>query len=328
MLENTDLYPSLRPYQSGMLDVGDGHFLYYEQSGNPDGQPVIFLHGGPGAGSGPGHRRFFDPLHYRIILFDQRGAARSTPYAGIEHNTTQHLIEDIETLRRHLHIESWLVFGGSWGSTLALAYGISHPEACLGFVLRGIFLAGGEEKDWFINGVATIFPEAHRDFREFLPPQERDDLIGSYYRRLNDPDPKIHLPAAVSWSRYETVCSTLLPGTLERSPRPEPGAVPDGAHGVLGISRLEVHYFVNNMFLEDGFILDNLHKLSGLPAIIVQGRYDIICPPVTADRLAHHWPDKENLLKVVMVADAGHSAMEPGIRRALVKATDHFKGRL
>ncbi len=323
--EITDLYPALKPYQTGMLDVGGGHSLYWEQSGNPEGQPVIFLHGGPGAGCSPGHRRFFDSLHYRIILFDQRGCGNSTPYACVENNTTRHLVEDIEALRRHLQVERWLVFGGSWGSTLALTYGIHHPERCLGFVLRGIFLATAREDEWFIHGMATIFPETHREFVEFLPAEEQGELVRSYYLRLIDPDPKIHLPAAVSWSRYETVCSTLLPGTIARLPPPSREIIPIDARGALAIARLEAHYFYNSMFLEEDFIIDNLDKLNGLPAAIIQGRYDIICPPVNADRLALNWPQREDNLTIQIVNDAGHSAMEPGTMRALVRATDRFR---
>jgi len=324
-LENTDLYPALSPNLSGMLDVGDGHSLYWEQSGNPDGVPIVFLHGGPGAGCGPAHRRFFDPGHYRIILFDQRGCGKSTPYGSIDNNTTAHLVADIETLRRHLLIDNWLVFGGSWGSTLALTYGIHHPDCCLGFVLRGIFLGSAAEHDWFVNGIATIFPEAHRDFKNFLNPDEQGDLVESYFRLLNDPDPKIHLPAAASWSRYESVCSTLLPGPLAQSAPPRRDSSPTHNMGMLAISRLETHYFRNFMFLEEGFIIDNLGKLNGLKAIIVQGRYDIICPPVSADKLAANWPAKDTAVTTVIVNDAGHSAMEPGIRRALVQATDRFR---
>jgi proline iminopeptidase len=325
--ETTDLYPSLKPYQSGMLDVGDGHSLYWEQSGNPDGQAVVFLHGGPGAGSGPAHRRFFDPLHYRIVLFDQRGCGKSTPYACIQDNNTQKLIADIEALRDHLSIEKWLVFGGSWGSTLALAYGIYHPQHCLGFILRGIFLGSTVELDWFIHGMATIFPEAHRDFRSFLPREEQGDLIGNYYHRLTNPDANIHLPAAASWCRYETLCSTLRPGTTARIPPPQRNIVPADAQHTLAISRLEAHYFRNSMFLEEDFIINNIEKLSGLPTIIVQGRYDIVCPMVNADKLARSWPDRANILSTVIIKDAGHSALEPGTRRALVLATDTLKDR-
>ncbi|MBC8268066.1 MAG: prolyl aminopeptidase [Rhodospirillaceae bacterium] len=324
-LENTDLYPALNPKRSGMLDVGDGHQIYWEQSGNPDGQPVIFLHGGPGAGCSPTHRRFFDPAHYRIVLFDQRGCGKSTPHASIENNTTDDLIADIEILRQHLRIERWLVFGGSWGSTLALAYGIHHPDRCRDFVLRGIFLGTAGELDWFINGIAMIFPEAHRDFKNFLPAGEQDQLMESYYRRLTDPNPEVHLPAATSWSRFESLCSTLLPGSLAGSAPPHRDNPPNGTMGGLAISRLETHYFRNSMFLEEDFIINNLDKLDGQRAMIIQGRYDIICPPVSADRLARHWPGGANAVTTMIVNDAGHSALEPGIRRALVQATDQFR---
>lgn len=327
-LKNNALYPTLAPYQSGMLDVGDGHRIYWEQSGNPDGQAVVFLHGGPGAGCGPAHRRFFDPDHYRIILFDQRGCGKSTPYASIENNTTDHLIADMEALRQHLRIDSWLVFGGSWGSTLALAYGIHHPGRCLGFVLRGIFLGTTAELNWYTEGMATIFPEAQRDFRNFFPGPERDQLIQSYFHRLTDPDPEVHLPAADMWNRYEGLCSTLLPGALAHSPPPRHDSpLTNKARSMdgLAIARLEAHYFKNSMFLEEDFIINNLKKLAGLQATIVQGRYDIICPAVSADKLARNWPGGKDAVTTVIVNDAGHSAMEPGIRNALVRATDDFK---
>jgi len=326
--ENTDLYPALQPYQSAMLNVGDGHSLYWEQSGNPDGVPVVFLHGGPGAACGPSHRRFFDPRHYRIIMFDQRGCGKSTPHACIENNTTGHLIADIEALRTHLKISNWLVFGGSWGSTLALVYGIEHPERCLGFVLRGIFLGTAAEMDWFIHGMATIFPQAHRDLMEFLPDNEQSDLIAAYYQRLINPDPNIHMSAAASWSRYEALCSTLLPSPTSDTAPPKRDAVPANGGGGLAISRLETHYLINNMFFEENFILNNLNKLAGLPAIIVQGRYDIICPAISADKLARHWPGADNAVSIKIIKDAGHSAMEPGIRSALVQATNSLRGQI
>ena len=324
--ENIDLYPALQPYRSGMLDVGDGHRLYWEQSGNPDGAPVIFLHGGPGAGCGPTHRRFFDPKYYRTTLFDQRGCGRSTPYACIEDNTTEHLIADIEALRAHLKIDKWLVFGGSWGSTLGLVYGIEHPKRCRGFVLRGIFLATAAELNWFIHGAATIFPEAHRDLTEFLPENEQFDLIASYHKRLIHPDPRVHMSAATSWSRYESLCSTLLPSSASDRPPPKRDILPASSGGGLAISRIETHYFINDMFIEENFILNNLNNLTGIPAIIVQGRYDIICPVISADKLARHWPGGDNAVSIKIINDAGHSALEPGIRSALVQATDSLKG--
>jgi len=311
-----DLYPAIAPYAAGMLGVGDGHTLYWEQSGNPDGIPALFVHGGPGAGCGPQHRRFFDPERYRIVLFDQRGAGKSTPYAAIADNTTDRLIADIEALRRHLGCEGWLVFGGSWGSTLALAYAIAHPRRCLGLILRGIFLGSRGEIDWFMHSMGTIFPEARRAFLGFLGANERDDPLAAYFRRLSDPDPAIHMPAAQAWNAFEGACSTLLPG---RAP---------GAGASLALARIEAHYFRGDMFLAPGHILGHIDRLEGIPAAIVQGRYDIVCPIVTADLLAGRWPGGAGALRYTVVEDAGHSAMEPGIRRALVEAADIMGAKL
>ncbi|MBT5263964.1 MAG: prolyl aminopeptidase [Rhodospirillaceae bacterium] len=311
-----DLYPDTEPTRTGRLAVDDDHTLYWEEMGSPDGMPVVFLHGGPGSGSSPMHRRFFDPEAYRIVVFDQRGAGRSTPVAEVKNNTTQDLVADIECLREHLGIKQWLIFGGSWGSTLALAYGQTHPDRCLGFVLRGIFLGESSEIDWFLHGMGQIFPESHRRLVEFLPEAERDDLLGSYHRRLTDPDPAIHRPAAERWAGYENDCSQLLPG-------PDYGNPASGEHA-LSVARLEVHYFVNQVFFGAGQLLAGVETLRGKPAIIVQGRYDIICPIRTADKLARAWPEAE----YVIVPDAGHSATEPGIRMALVRATDAMRTRL
>lgn len=308
-----DLYPSIEPYEHGMLSVDGGHSLYWEQSGNPKGQPVIFLHGGPGAGTTANHRRFFDPAHYRIILFDQRGAGRSTPYASLTDNTTSDLVEDTEALRRMLGVEDWLVFGGSWGATLALVYAIRHPGKCLGLVLRGVFLGRQQELDWFLNGIRNIYPEAWQAFTEFLPSAERGDVAQSYYQRLTNPDAAVHGPAAAAWNHYETQCSTLRH-------RPTGPAVGNGT-AALGLARMEAHYFVNNIFLTDNEILQNIEKIAHLPACIVQGRYDMICPMITAKTLSDTWPG--SVLKVV--DDAGHSAMEPGVRKSLVEATNAFR---
>lgn len=307
--DRPDLFPAIESHDRGMLTLDGGHEMYWEVSGNPDGVPVVFLHGGPGAGAVAAHRQFFDSGHYRIVLFDQRGAGRSRPYAGIENNTTPHLIRDIERLRRHLGIERWFVFGGSWGALLALAYGVRHPERCRGFVLRGVFLGRPFELDWFLSGIGMIFPEAHQAFLGFLPGAERSDPLASYHRRLTDPDPAVHEPAAKAWNAYESQCSNLLP---------KPGA--GGASG-LALARIEVHYFRHGMFLDGEPILSSLDALRGLPAVIVQGRYDVICPARTADELRRAWPEAE----YVVVPDAGHSAMEPGIRAALVRATEAFK---
>jgi proline iminopeptidase len=308
------LYPEIEPYESGMLALDAIHTLYWEQSGNPQGAPVLFLHGGPGAGAAPAHRRFFDPAHYRIVIFDQRGAGRSTPLGELRENTTLHLIADIERLRRHLGIERWLVFGGSWGSTLALAYGQAHPERCTGFVLRGIFLCRQSEIEWFLYGLRRFFPEAWRDFVAPIPPAERGDLLAAYYRRLTDPDPAVHRPAARAWSTYEGVCSTLLPS-------PETVAYFSGDTVALGLARIEAHYFSHGIFLPEGSLLANVERIRHLPCVIVQGRYDAVCPIVTADELHQAWPEAE----YIVVPDAGHSAWEPGICSELVSATEKFK---
>jgi proline iminopeptidase len=310
----SDLYPPIEPYAAGMLDVDSRHSLYWEQSGNPRGVPVVFLHGGPGAGSTPAHRRFFDPHHYRIIIFDQRGAGRSRPHGELVDNTTHHLVDDIERLRRHVGVDSWLVFGGSWGSTLALTYAEAHPARCRALVLRGIFLCRKLEIDWFLYGLRHVFPEAWRAFAGFLPDSERDDLLGAYFRRLSHPDPAIHMPAARAWSTYEGACSTLLPS-------PETVSAFAEDRMALGLARIEAHYFRNNSFLDDDQILRGARRLAGIPATIVQGRYDMVCPIVSADDLVRVWPEAS----YVVVPDAGHSAMEPGIRAALVAAMERYK---
>jgi proline iminopeptidase len=309
-----DLYPEIRAFRQGMLAVDSTHKLYWEESGNPKGAPVVFLHGGPGAGASAGHRRFFDPKHYRIVIFDQRGAGRSTPFGSLENNTTPHLVDDIEALRKHLDIESWFVFGGSWGASLALAYGETHPDRCRGLILRGVFLCQPHEVDWFLDGMKRVFPEIWRRFQEFLPEEERGDLLANYHRRLIDPNPRTHNPAAAIWSQYEGACSTLLP-----NPSAVGGlAAPDKA---LGLARIEAHYFVNSSFMEEGALLARADRLKDIPGVIVQGRYDMVCPVETADALATAWPRA----RFVIVPDAGHSAMEPGIRRALVNAMERFK---
>ncbi|MDR3436326.1 prolyl aminopeptidase [Telmatospirillum sp.] len=305
------LYLPLEPYRQGWLAVGGTHRLYWEESGNPAGRPVVFLHGGPGAGCAPLHRRFFDPAHYRIVLFDQRGSGRSVPAALVSDNTTALLVEDIESLRRHLKVERWLVFGGSWGSTLALAYGEAHPERCAGFVLRGIFLFRPAEVDWFLHQMGRFFPEAGRHFIGHLPPEERTALLQSYYRRLTSPDPSVHMPAAQAWCSYEESCSRLIaePGDTRSSP------------SALAMARIEAHYMIHDGFLEPDQLLRDISRLHALPATIVQGRYDMVCPITSADDLARAWPGAV----FQIVPDAGHSAMEPGIRAALVTATDRFR---
>lgn len=316
-MPRSDLFPSIDPRRSGRLPRDGGHEIYWEESGNPSGIPVLFVHGGPGAGTSGAHRRYFDPDRYRIVLFDQRGAGKSTPLGEIADNTTAHLVDDMEALRRHLDIDRWILFGGSWGSTLALAYGEAHPERSLGFILRGIFLARRHEIDWFLHGMNRIFPEAHRRFVEFLPEAERGDILENYFARLTDPDPDVHMPAARAWSAYEGACSTLLPSA-------ETVSAFQQERMALGLARIEAHYFRHDMFVEDGALLRDLHRIRHLPCTIVQGRYDIVCPIVSADELARAWPEAE----YVIVPDAGHSAMEPGVRKALIASTEAFHTRL
>jgi len=308
------LYPPLEPYASGHLALEAPHQMYYEQSGNPRGAPVLFLHGGPGAGASPVHRQFFDPAHYRIVIHDQRGAGRSLPLGSLENNTTPALVADIERLREHLGIERWIVFGGSWGSTLAIAYAERHPGRVRALVLRGIFLCRPGEIEWFLYGLRNVFPEPWRAFSEAIPEAERGDLLEAYYRRLVDPDPAVHLPSARAWSIYEGSCSTLLPN---------PALVADFATDrvALGLARIEAHYFRNAIFLPPGSLLADVHRLRQIPAVIVQGRYDAVCPPVSADDLHRAWPEAE----YAIVPDAGHSAFEPGIRSRLVAAMERFK---
>ncbi len=310
-----DLYPEIGPYETGYLPVSPIHAMYWEQSGNPRGAPVLFLHGGPGAGAGAVHRRFFDPSHWRIVIFDQRGAGRSRPLGELDANTTPDLIADIERLRVHLGVERFLLFGGSWGSTLALAYAQAHPNRVAGCVLRGIFLGRPSEVEWFMHGIATVFPEAHAAFVNHLPANERGDLLGSFLRRLTDPDPAVHLPAARAWSIFEGTCSTLLPS---------PDTIWSFAQDrtALGLARIEAHYFAHDLFLPEGGLLAHMERLRSIPAEIIQGRYDMICPAVTAYELHKAWPGA----RLTIVPDAGHSALEPGIRRALVAAVERFRG--
>lgn len=307
------LYPEVEPYMSGRLAVSPPHELYWEESGNPDGSPALFLHGGPGAGLTDAGRRFFDPAHYRIVAFDQRGAGRSTPHGELAGNDTAALIGDIETLRQDRGIDCWLVFGGSWGALLALAYAQAHPERCRALVLRGVFLGGRAEVDWFLYGMRRFFPEAWRVFSGHLPAAERDDLLAGYHRRLIDPDPGIHMPAARAWSQYEAACSALVP-------RAETLGRYDDDRAALGLARIEAHYFRNNCFLHEGALLAGTRRIADMPGAIVQGRYDMICPPGSAEELARAWPKA----RFDIIPDAGHSALERGIAAALVAATDRF----
>lgn len=309
-----DLFSPLDPFQIGRLKVDDLHTLYWEQSGNPDGVPVLFLHGGPGAGASPTHRRFFDPGFYRIIVLDQRGAGRSTPLGSLQDNDIPHLVADLEALRSHLGIDRWMVFGGSWGSTLSIAYAEAHPDRVIGLVLRGIFLMRRSEIDWFLYGMRQIFPEAWSHFNGYIPPEERGDLLEAYWRRLTDPDPAVHMPAARVWSMYEGACSTLMPS-------PELVSASGEDNHALGLARIEAHYFRNNGLDPEDRLLRDIRKIRHIPAVIIQGRYDIVCPIRTADELHRAWPEAD----YIVVPDAGHSAMEPGVRTALVQATERFK---
>lgn len=313
-LPRTELYPDIAPYATGYLALAGGHEMYWETSGNPRGIPVVLLHGGPGAGASAAHRRFFDPAAYRIVIFDQRGAGRSRPQASLVDNTTTHLIADIERLRVSLDIDSWIVFGGSWGSTLALAYAQAYPRHCTGLVVRGIFLCRENEIDWFLYGMRAFFPESWRQFAEFVPAAERGDLLNAYRTRLNDADPRVHLPAARRWSAYEAVCSTLRPSTSTVTHFADDRTA-------LGLARIEAHYMANKGFLPVGGLLAGVDRIRHIRCTIVQGRYDMVCPIESADALHRAWPEAEYLV----VADAGHSAWEPGICAQLVAAMERLK---
>jgi len=318
MTQLRTLYDPIEPYATGRLKVSDVHELYYEQCGNPIGQPVVFLHGGPGAGLIADYRRFFDPQAYRIILFDQRGSGQSTPHACLEDNTTWHLVEDIERLRTELGIERWLVFGGSWGSTLALAYAETRPERVRGLVLRGIFLCRKKEIRWFYQeseGAGAIFPDAWEQFFDLIPDAERGDMLRAYHRRLTSDDEAVRLEAAKIWSTWEASALKLLPDQDLVDQFSEPQMA-------LALARIECHYFVNNCFFEtDNYLVENVEKIRDIPAVIVQGRYDIVCPMMSAWELHRAWP--EAVFRII--PDAGHSVSEPGIASALVEATDRFR---
>lgn len=307
------LYPTIEPYSAEHLDVGDGHEIYVEQSGNKDGIPVIFIHGGPGGGTSPLQRRFFDPEKYRIILFDQRGCGRSRPHASVDHNTTWHLIGDMERIRKYLSIDKWVLFGGSWGSTLALLYAEQHSDRTSAIVLRGVFLMMQSELNWFYgHGTSAIFPEAYERFIEIIPENERGDIIKAYCERLMGDDPEVQLEAAQRWSVWEGNAVTLVPDDMQL----RQSAAPDFA---LAFARIEAHYFLNNGFLEqDDQILANAHKIQHIPTTIIQGRYDAICPPRSAWELKKALPSAT--LKIIPVA--GHSAFEADIVHELVTAMD------
>jgi proline iminopeptidase len=312
------LYPEIEPYRTERLPVGDGHVLHVEQCGDPAGVPVVFLHGGPGAGLAPAHRRFFDPARWRVVLFDQRGAGQSTPFAGLEHNTTADLVADIETLRAHLGIARWLVFGGSWGSTLALAYAEAHPERVTGLVLRGIFLGTDAGVRWLFEagGAARIFPDKWERFVAPIPPAERAQLVEAYWRRLTADDAATRLAAARAWGAWE---GGVL--TLEDSPESE-AEYGDPAVAV-SLARLEAHYFRHACFLAPDQLLRDVGRIRQLPGVIVHGRYDMDCPLEGAFALHQAWPEAD--FHVVL---AGHAASEPAIVDQLIRATDRFAARL
>lgn len=308
------LYPDIEPAHSGRLAVGDGHELYYEECGNPHGKPVVVLHGGPGAGCSPRMRRFFNPDVYRIVLFDQRGCGRSTPHASLEHNTTWDLVNDIEVLRSALQIERWQVFGGSWGSTLSLAYAETHPERVAELVLRGIFTLQKHELDWLYHkGTSELFPDRWRDFVAAIPARERDDLLRAYHARLTGDDPEVRLAAARAWAIWEGSTINLVPDD-------KVVAEFSADKMALAVARIECHYFVNRGFMEEGQLLRDIGRVRNIPAVIVHGRYDALCPVRTAWELARRWPEA----RLRIVDDAGHSAFEPGIAHELVMATDAF----
>jgi proline iminopeptidase len=313
--DRLDLYPPLAPYREHWLDVGDHHNLYVEECGNPNGQPVLIIHGGPGGGSNATMRRFHDPDRFRIVLFDQRGCGRSTPNASLENNTTPDLVDDIEHIRRKLGIGRWQLFGGSWGSTLALAYAEEYPERVTAMVLRGIFLLTRAELRWFYqDGCSWIYPEAFSEFQGLIPLDERGDMITAYHRRLTSDDPLVRLEAARAWSIWEGTTLSLIP---------EPDRVARfGADAyALAFARIESHYFVNGGFLRrDGELLLEAHRLTGIPGVIVHGRYDVVTPIKNAMLLHQAWPDSE----LRAVADAGHAMTEPGIVHELIRATRKF----
>ncbi len=313
-LPRRELYPPIEPNFTGFLEVGSGHQLYYEECGNPSGRPVVFLHGGPGGGCTPGMRRFWNPETYRIILFDQRGSGKSKPHASLENNTTWNLVDDIEVLRAALQIDRWQVFGGSWGSTLALAYCQSHPDHVTEIILRGIFMLRKKEIDWFYqHGASEIYPDRWQHFLEPIPASERGDLLNAYHRRLTSDDPAVRMSAAKAWSIWEGTTSTLLPNAEI--------AADFGADDLaLALARIESHYFVNYGFMEDNQLINNVGPIRDIPAIIVQGRYDVVCPAVSAWELAEAWPEAD----LRIVPDAGHAAFEPGNVHQLVMATDAF----
>jgi proline iminopeptidase len=317
LLSHRTLYPAIEPHRFGHVDVGDGHRLYWEQCGNPDGKPAVFLHGGPGAGCSPDHRRLFDPSLYNVTLYDQRGCGRSTPHASLEANTTWDLVADIERLREMAGVDQWLVFGGSWGSTLALAYAETHPERVSELVLRGIFTFRQSELDWFYqSGASNLFPDRWEAFLDPIPEDERGDLVAAYHMRLTGDDQAVQIEAAKAWSGWEGATITLLP-----DPRLMDEHMSDAF--AIAIARIENHFMVHRGWVEEGQLIRDAEKIRHIPGVIVQGRYDVCTPPVTAWDLHRAWPEAE----LHIVADAGHAYNQPGILDQLIAATDRFAGK-
>lgn len=311
-----NFFPEIEPFKKEFLKVSELHTLYVEQCGNPQGRPVIFLHGGPGGGISTDHRRFFDPQHYRIVLYDQRGSGKSTPAAELQENDTWNLVADIEKIRTHLDINNWIVFGGSWGSTLALAYAETHPEKVKGLILRGIFLCRPSEIEWFYQkGASEIFPDIWESYAEHIPAEERNDFVKAYYKRLTDPHLEVRLAAAKIWSKWEAATSRLFIDTDAIDDFDDPTYA-------LQFARIECHYFTNNSFFKtNNWLIENVDKIKHIPCVIVQGRYDVVCPARSAWDLHKQWPEAD--LKII--PDAGHSVSEPGIKAALIEATEKFK---
>jgi len=311
-----DFYPEIEPFQTGRLKVSPIHEIYFEQVGNPKGKPIVFLHGGPGGGVTTDHRRYFDPQFYRIILFDQRGCGQSTPFAELRENTTWDLVADIEKIRTELAIDQWHVFGGSWGSTLALSYAITHPERVSALILRGIFLCRPSEIHWFYQeGASQLFPDLWEEYLKPIPVQERANMVAAYYKRLTSSDEKTRLEAARAWSKWEGGTSYLLTKAAAVAEYEE-------AEKALPFARIECHYFINNAFFKsNNYLLENVGKIRNIPGVIIQGRYDVVCPARSAWDLHRAWPEA----KLEIIPDAGHAASEPGIRSALIQASNEMK---
>jgi len=319
-----NLYPEVDSYHQNWLKTGGSHEIYYEESGNRDGVPVVFLHGGPGGGSRPGQRRFFDPKHYRIILLDQRGCEKSKPQGSLTNNTTADLVADLESLRIHLNIERWHVFGGSWGSTLALAYATQHADKVLSLALRGIFLSRQTELNWFLGDIKHFYPEVWQTLLDYLPIDEQADVLSAFEKRVSSDDLSVSHPASVAWNNYESSIMRLDPFTGQNNgPAAEltPEEVESAKIADVSRARVQIHYIRNLCFIDGEALLKETEKLSHIPTVIVQGRYDMVCPPETAWLLSKAMPHAEH----IVVQDAGHSAMEPGVISALVGATEKFK---